>query len=93
LLKPINSIFESVPTENFVSTEVDFDVKMLDECGCREVHGGLNKMNKAAENVENYGDISDCQTYFKKIDDNLFIDGVATKFDLRHFNFLAIKEI
>lgn len=38
LLKPINSVFESVPTENFVSTEEDFDAKMLDECGCKEVH-------------------------------------------------------
>jgi len=35
----------------------------------------------------------DCSAFFKRIDGHLFIDGCATKFDLRHFNVLAIKDI
>jgi hypothetical protein len=55
---------------------------------------GLNATSKEPKDeYESFADIPDCQTYFKKIDDELFIDGCATKFDLRHFNFLAVKDI
>ena len=35
----------------------------------------------------------DISAFYKTIDGELFIDGCATKFDLRHFNVLAIKDI
>ena len=71
---------------------------MLDDCGCKESHDGLNQgikhmASNFQEDLDTLGDIQDCKTYFKKIENNLFIDGCATKFDLRHFNFLAVKDI
>ena len=38
-------------------------------------------------------EIPNCKAYYKRIDGQLFIDGCATKFDLRHFNVLAVKDI
>jgi len=35
----------------------------------------------------------DCTAFFKRIDGQLFIDSCATKFDLRHFNVLAVKDL
>lgn len=88
LLKPANVGFESQSTENFSSATANIDVHMLDECACNEKHQTSSKHQPEPE-----ADFQDCQTYFKKIGDQLFIDGCATKFDLRHFNFLAVKDI
>ena len=86
LLKPANSAHETFSSQTFSTTQATVDVKMLDECCCTDKHA-------APQMTDSVPDAPDCQTYFKKIEDELFIDGCATKFDLRHFNFLAVKDI
>ena len=51
---------------------------------------GEKKQQKVSQ-VET--EIPNCQAHYKRIDGQLFIDGCATKFDLRHFNVLAVKDI
>ena len=59
--------------------------------------GGDKSKPNAKPQTGRYGQVEtelpDCQAYFKRIDGQLFIDGCATKFDLRHFNVLAVKDI
>jgi len=37
--------------------------------------------------------VLDCTNLYKRINGELFIDGCQTKFDLRHFNVLDVKDI
>ena len=41
LLKPVNSGFETVSTENFSSEQANIDVRMLDECVCSEKNNSM----------------------------------------------------
>ena len=83
----------SVPNQPIEETKgvdggggVTVDPNMLSACECHP---------PASYKVSNLPEVEtpNCSAFYKRIDGQLFIDGCATKYDLRHFNVLSVKDL